>query len=211
MYKYLLCWRYLRTRYIALASIISVTLGVATMIVVNSVMEGFACEMQNRIHGIISDIVFQSRTIEGMPDAEGLQERIRAVAGDQIEGMSPTVMVPAMLSFQCGGTQIVQPVQLIGIDAKTQGSVGDFGKYLQHPENRKAMSFGLRRRRIRQFRPSRRRRRPRTSATWPWPGAKYRRDHRAPRRSRRSISSKSRPSGRNAPAARRPRSRHAEE
>ena len=31
MYKLLLSWRYLRTRWIALASIISVTLGVATM------------------------------------------------------------------------------------------------------------------------------------------------------------------------------------
>ena len=45
MYKLLLCWRYLRTRYIALASIVSVTLGVATLIVVNSVMAGFT-EMQ---------------------------------------------------------------------------------------------------------------------------------------------------------------------
>jgi hypothetical protein len=53
MYKLLLCWRYLRTRYIALASIISVMLGVATMIVVNAVMEGFTHEMQNRIHGIL--------------------------------------------------------------------------------------------------------------------------------------------------------------
>ena len=35
MYKLVLCLRYLRTRYIALASIISVMLGVATMIVVN--------------------------------------------------------------------------------------------------------------------------------------------------------------------------------
>jgi len=39
MYKVLLCWRYLRTRYIALASIVSVTLGVATLIVVNSVLQ----------------------------------------------------------------------------------------------------------------------------------------------------------------------------
>ncbi|MBA3313508.1 MAG: hypothetical protein H0T47_09510, partial [Planctomycetaceae bacterium] len=46
MYKLLLCLRYLRTRYIALASIISVTLGVATMIVVNSVMAGFGTEMR---------------------------------------------------------------------------------------------------------------------------------------------------------------------
>ena len=44
MYKLLLCWRYLRTRWIALASVVSVTLGVATMIVVNSVMEGFRNE-----------------------------------------------------------------------------------------------------------------------------------------------------------------------
>ena len=44
MYKYLLCWRYLKTRYIALASVISVMLGVATMIVVNSVMAGFRRE-----------------------------------------------------------------------------------------------------------------------------------------------------------------------
>ncbi|RMG04843.1 MAG: ABC transporter permease, partial [Planctomycetota bacterium] len=70
MYKLLLCWRYLRTRYIALASIISVMLGVATMIVVNSVMLGFRTEMQNRLHGILSDIIFQSRSLEGFPDAQ---------------------------------------------------------------------------------------------------------------------------------------------
>ena len=69
MYKLLLCWRYLRTRYIALASIISVTLGVATMIVVNSVMEGFTSEMHNRLHGILSDVVFESHSLDGMPDA----------------------------------------------------------------------------------------------------------------------------------------------
>ncbi|MFO0528748.1 MAG: ABC transporter permease, partial [Planctomycetota bacterium] len=56
MYKLLLAWRYLRTRFIALASIVSVTLGVATLIVVNSVMAGFISEMKNRLHGILSDI-----------------------------------------------------------------------------------------------------------------------------------------------------------
>ena len=60
MYKLLLCTRYLRTRYIALASIISVMLGVATMIVVNSVMAGFSSEMRGRIHGILSDMVLGS-------------------------------------------------------------------------------------------------------------------------------------------------------
>ena len=100
MYKLLLCWRYLRTRYIALASIISVTLGVATMIVVNSVMAGFTSEMQNRIHGILSDVVFEAHSLDGLPDAEWHMEQIREVAGDDIEGMTPTVVVPAMLSFR---------------------------------------------------------------------------------------------------------------
>ena len=143
MYKLLLCWRYLRTRWIALASIISVTLGVATMIVVNSVMQGFTTEMQDRMHGILSDIVFESQSFEGMSDAEGHMEAIRNVAGDDIEGMSSVVRVPAMLSFQYGGRSIYKQVTLTGIDAQTQSSVSDFGKYLQHPANRKSMSFEL--------------------------------------------------------------------
>jgi lipoprotein-releasing system permease protein len=143
MYKLLLCWRYLRTRYIALASIISVTLGVATMIVVNSVMEGFSSEMQDRIHGILSDVIFASRSLDGMPDADWHMAQIRRVAGDHIEAMSPTVVVPAMLYYEYRGQSVPQQVQLIGIDEKTQGSVSDFSKYLQHPANRKAMGFQL--------------------------------------------------------------------
>src|SRR5262245_21959025 len=65
MYKFLLCARYLRTRYIALASIISVMLGVATMIVVNSVMAGFSTEMRSRIHGILADMVLESISMGG--------------------------------------------------------------------------------------------------------------------------------------------------
>jgi lipoprotein-releasing system permease protein len=144
MYKLLLCWRYLRTRYIALASIISVMLGVATMIVVNSVMSGFATEMQKRIHGILSDVVLEVRSLDGTADADWHMEQIRRVAGDAIEGMTPTVVVPAMLSFRHGDQWLTRQVQLIGIDETTQSKVSDFGKYLQHPENRRAMSFQLR-------------------------------------------------------------------
>ena len=61
------------------------------------------------------------------------------MAGDQIEAMSPTVAMRAML-FTAARACIIA-VQLFGIDEKTQSSVSDFGRYLQHPENRKAMSF----------------------------------------------------------------------
>ena len=65
VYKYLLCWRYLKTRYIALASVISVMLGVATMIVVNSVMAGFAEKMRDRLHGVLADVVVESSRSTG--------------------------------------------------------------------------------------------------------------------------------------------------
>ena len=144
MYKFLLCWRYLRTRYIALASIVSVMLGVATMIVVNSVMSGFTTEMQNRLHGILSDLVIEVRNMSGAPDAEAHMDRARQVAGDSIEAMTPAVVVPAMLSFYYGGQWFTRQVDLIGIDPATQSRVSDFSKYLQHPENRRQISFGLR-------------------------------------------------------------------
>src|SRR5437867_13292720 len=81
MYKLLLCWRYLRTRYIALASVVSVTLGVATMIVVNSVMSGFAFEMRNRLHGILADLVFEAHSFDGFENPEYYMDEIRRVAG----------------------------------------------------------------------------------------------------------------------------------
>lgn len=144
MYKLLLSWRYLRTRYIALASIISVTLGVATLIVVNSVMAGFTKEMHKRLHAILSDIVFESHSLGGLPDPDWHKEEIRKVVGDQLAGMTATVQVPAMMSFQYHGQWITRQVNLIGVDEATYAQVGDFSEYLMHPENRKKISFMLR-------------------------------------------------------------------
>ncbi len=143
MYKLLLCWRYLRTRWIALASIVSVTLGVATLIVVNSVMDGFTTEMQQRIHGILSDLVVESHSSDGIKDVEWYQNRIRETLGDRLEGMTSVVAVPAMLSFQYNGSPHTQQINLIGIDTQTYASVSDFSQYLLHPENQKKLSFGL--------------------------------------------------------------------
>jgi lipoprotein-releasing system permease protein len=120
-------------------------LGVATMVVVNSVMEGFTSEMQNRIHGIISDVVLESRSLNGMLGADLHMSEISRIAGDSIEAMTPTVAVPALLNYKVNNRDqwIPRPVQLIGIDENTQGKVSDFSKYLQHPSNRKKPSFDL--------------------------------------------------------------------
>lgn len=145
MYKLLLSWRYLRTRYIALASVVSVTLGVATLIVVNSVMDGFAEEMHKRLHDVLSDIVFEGQGLEGLQDPDFYEQEIRRVVGTDLESVTHVIHLPAMASISVrGGQAINQYVNLIGVDEKTYDSVCDFSQFLLHPENRKQVNFLLR-------------------------------------------------------------------
>lgn len=145
MYKFLLIWRYLLTRRIALVSVVSVTLGVATMIVVNAVMLGFSREMENRIHGALSDVTISSYSLRGFDDVDSRMRDAQKVAGDLIEAMTPTVTTPGMLSYEfAGGEVFTRQVQIVGIDAATNERVTAIAQYLQHPENRRALSFDLR-------------------------------------------------------------------
>src|SRR5271155_2383979 len=101
MYKLLLCWRYLRTRYLALACITSVMLGVATLIVVNSVMSGFSTKLRDRLQKLCSDVLIEANSLDGFPDPGGKMERIRQdpEVADKIEAMTPTLEVFAMLQY----------------------------------------------------------------------------------------------------------------
>ncbi|MDR0392269.1 MAG: FtsX-like permease family protein [Planctomycetaceae bacterium] len=146
MYKLLICWRYLLTRHFALFSMVAVMLGVATMIIVNAVMLGFTTEMKNRIHGLLSDVNFESIDLQGFPDADAYMNEINNIAGDMIESMTPTIFTPAMLTFRPGidSSTINRQVQLIGIDELTHGKVSAILEYMQHPENRNNLTFKLR-------------------------------------------------------------------
>src|SRR5678815_3923993 len=144
MYKLLLSWRYLRTRYIALASIVSVTLGVGTLIVVNSVMAGFAHEMHVRLKGILSDIVFESHSLDGFTRPDWHAKEIRKVVGDDLVSLTTAVHVPAIVHIKARGQLLPRQVMLIGVDEATYGDVSQFREYLLHEENRKQLSFLLR-------------------------------------------------------------------
>jgi lipoprotein-releasing system permease protein len=144
MYKLLLSWRYLCTRYIALASIVSVTLGVATLIIVNSVMEGFTVEMHKKLHGILSDVVVEAMGWDNLVDPDWHMAEIKQTLGDDVVGMTANVRVPAMINYQVNGRWVPQQVMLIGIDDKTYAGVSDFSQYLLHPANQDQLSFNLR-------------------------------------------------------------------
>ena len=144
MYRWLLCWRYLRTRYIALASVVSVMLGVATLIIVNSVMDGFTSEMQQKMHGILSDVIVESHSAYGLPNSAGFKQRIQELVGDELVGITTVVHVPAMVSINHRGETLTRQINLIGIDTDSYASVSDFSKYLLHPDNQKQIAFALR-------------------------------------------------------------------
>src|ERR1700752_1070879 len=99
VYKLLLCWRYLLTRYLALVCIVSVMLGVATLIVVNSVMGGFSTKLRQRLHGLLSDVVVESYDWTGFTDPEGKMARIRATPelNSKIKNMAVTMEIFAMI------------------------------------------------------------------------------------------------------------------
>src|SRR5882672_8455009 len=93
MYVLLLWMRYLRTRYLAMVCVISVMLGVATLIVVNSVMSGFSSKLKDRMQELKSDIIIESvDRLDGFPmTADDMMARIQeSPAGSHIKAMSPS-------------------------------------------------------------------------------------------------------------------------
>ncbi|MEZ6092925.1 MAG: FtsX-like permease family protein [Pirellulaceae bacterium] len=144
MYKLLLSWRYLKTRFIALASIVSVTLGVATMIVVNSVMSGFSNEMKSRLHGILSDVEIRASGFNEITDVEHNVQIVKQVLADDLESVTCVVQVPGLLNFSFNEKQFSQPIMLIGIDDESFGDVCEFKPFLTNATNRSQVSFDLR-------------------------------------------------------------------
>jgi lipoprotein-releasing system permease protein len=146
VYKLVLCWRYLLTRYLALLCIVSVMLGVATLIVVNSVMTGFSTKLKDRLHGLLSDIDIEATRYAGIdhPDAKIEQIRRDPFLGPRVEVMTATMEVIALLQIEINGETILKPVRLIGVEPKSRAGLGGFAEYLQDPQNRAEPSFALR-------------------------------------------------------------------
>jgi lipoprotein-releasing system permease protein len=137
MYKLLLCWRYLRTRYLAMVCIVSVMLGVATLIVVNSVMGGFSTKLKDRLHGLLSDIVIEEQQAGTFDDPDRKMNLIRGdpFLAERVEAMTAVHETFAMLIGE-GAIPNTRPVHVIGIDPKGRALIGGFQEFLQSPRNR---------------------------------------------------------------------------
>ena len=146
MYVLLLWMRYLRTRYLAMVCVVSVMLGVATLIVVNSVMSGFSTKLTEQLKALQSDIIIESvDQLAGSPmTAEQMMAKIKASpAAAHIKAMSPTVELFALMQFQFRGRNFSQRVRLIGVDAKMHGELGGWSESLVDKERRLHPSFDI--------------------------------------------------------------------
>src|SRR6516165_4264655 len=93
-FELLLALRYLRPKrtfvsVITLISVLGVTLGVAVLIIVISVMSGFDHDMRQKIIGFNAHLRIQERN-RAMPDYEALMRRVSA--NPQVKGVAPYVM-----------------------------------------------------------------------------------------------------------------------
>jgi lipoprotein-releasing system permease protein len=150
VYKLILCLRYLRTRYLAFLCVGSVMLGVATLIVVNSVMAGFSDKLKSHLNGLSSDVTVRTESAGGFPlETEEIERRLKgSAAGRYVEATSPTVECYALLQFQVRTRSgevipIVKHVRVIGIDPTRHAKVGRFAEYLTDCQDRPADCFTM--------------------------------------------------------------------
>jgi len=120
--------RYLFTRrrhsfisVISLVSVLGVGLGVASLIVVLSVMNGFSNDLRDKILGVNAHVVVMHLE-GGLPEYEEQMRSVAAIEG--VESVTPFIYSEVMLSTNTG----VKGVILRGIDPNTAGDVLSIGR-----------------------------------------------------------------------------------
>jgi lipoprotein-releasing system permease protein len=145
VYKYLLCWRLLFGRWSNLVSVVSVLLGVATLILVNAVMEGFSATVRERMQGTLSDIAIEATSLEGFVDAP--QKLARIYSDGRLSGciaaMGVVLESPGLLQYQTAEVETWKavPVKVIGCDLPEYVRLGNLHERLVRQRGAQEPSF----------------------------------------------------------------------
>ena len=134
-YEFLIGLRYTRAQhreggsnqfisFIALISMLGLALGVAALIIVLSVMNGFQKELRERILGVVSHIQVSSESGELADWSHVIQGVARH---PQVRAAAPFVQQQGMLSFDGQ----VRGVMVRGIVPKAEETVADFSRHMQ--------------------------------------------------------------------------------
>lgn len=148
MYKLFISLRYLRNRKISFFAVAGVAVGVMTLIVVLSVMNGFDRELRNRIRGTLAHIIVSKGGMYGLENYKQVVEKIKAF--DHVIACAPYIEGPALIKLR-GRKEFVY---FKGIDPNAEACVSDFESYIApfgnqpgdllktHGEKNTASAFG---------------------------------------------------------------------
>ncbi|MEM9147896.1 MAG: lipoprotein-releasing ABC transporter permease subunit [Pseudomonadota bacterium] len=138
--EWMLAGRYLRARrregaisVIAGFSLVGIMLGVATLIIVMSVMNGFRAELVNRILGAQPHISVLSVSEDGLPDYDRLAERILAHPG--VRRAAPTIEKQLLAASDDGNSgalvRALTPEMMASLPgvADPEEAVGDLARF----------------------------------------------------------------------------------
>ena len=131
MYKTFICLRYLAKKRITWFSVVSVLLGVMTLVVVMSVMHGFTGFLRQAMQGIVADISVETCSPLGFSDYERLMKDIETVPG--VVATAPRITKYGIMQRPMGGEFISQTVKIIGIDPEREDKVNDFKAMVGKP------------------------------------------------------------------------------
>lgn len=111
------------TRFISAASVVGISLGVAVMILISSVMNGFKHELSSRFLSVIPHIEF----VAVQPPLNLWQESATALeAHPEVLGASPQIVLEGLVDE---GTKYT-PITLRAVDVKTDNTVSGIASYL---------------------------------------------------------------------------------
>lgn len=124
--------------FISLTSMIGIGLGVAALIIVLSVMNGFQQELRTRILGVASHLQISGPNNE-LRDWQSVEARVRNAP--HVEAAAPYIMAQGMLSYG----QAVQGALVRGILPDQEDKVADLGKHMRvgSLESLKPGEFGI--------------------------------------------------------------------
>jgi len=110
--------------FISLTSMVGIALGVAALIVVLSVMNGFQTELRTRILGVASHLEITGANNQ-LSNWQSLASQVRAQP--EVKASAPYIIAQGMLSYG----QSVQGVLVRGVLPAEEGKVADLGKHMK--------------------------------------------------------------------------------
>jgi lipoprotein-releasing system permease protein len=142
--------RYLRARkgerfvsIIAIFSLVGIALGVATLIIVSSVMSGFQADLVNRILGLNGHVTIEAYAGEKIDNFAELRDRIAALPG--VASVIPTLDGQVLLSGPNGAARggLVRGIAREDLDALRAISSRIFAGSLNHFQGEDAIAIGV--------------------------------------------------------------------